>query len=801
MGVFFAIGMISGTVGIKKEVYVFGYKQTQDINGDALVTFTLKNADTGNEVEFIMRVNQEDELQFVRHIVPADGTSERYDVVAKFGNRLPGNIRYAAERGHVVLDAALTSMDTAASNVTAQIESFSAYDDYRVIGALFPVSAKPTTDDVLNATTKYDSVSFFAAATATTTTATFTDMHDGTAIPNSLVKFAGIIQSQTSLAYSARPTISFVINTANPLTILNNQIAGFLSTAQPKSTMTFTIRITSVDWNTLSPTDRNIFSAWFRDQVLQGAKNKQITVSGLAVTITAGSAKATCELTFNTSETNRVLAAATSSDPTAMMNEPEKNPIPLVDTAPVTVTKAATETEVTEVVRIASGPAILSLAEASSSSTEVLVSFEVTDINPDFAVTKLYALTSTSRLSAPVVPTVIRDHPDVQEFQVSDTVGTIGVSLDAGARTFVYVVAENNDTPAVLSAAVNIVSEPFSMLVPSSVPLDSATGRYQIASQVPGTVGDIAVAPGLSVFSTAAGVESHLLLYPDGDASIPASAESAQAQLGDNSGNVVEQTDSSAPTFTSFSAASAGENSVTVSFGVIDNMDSTPSMAIALYASGSTPTIAEVIAGEGAGFLEKQTFSGASGTAVFLSLTAGTEYAAFGVAQDDVPNTSALQSASVSTDAAAAPEPEPVLIAPTMLSGSPFTDYGGGLYVLKKTLSAWGGAIGFELPETGEQEMQVIFDWRPLDGTSGEANGSSYVHGFHGFSTRPNGTFNIFNSGTLGPYGSVTTPWLQSVNGAYTVGVNAETGSYAGQYWVLVRTKGTDPAVPPEALA
>lgn len=39
----------SGTVYIKGEMYVIGFTQTQDINGDALVEFTLKNGDTAND--------------------------------------------------------------------------------------------------------------------------------------------------------------------------------------------------------------------------------------------------------------------------------------------------------------------------------------------------------------------------------------------------------------------------------------------------------------------------------------------------------------------------------------------------------------------------------------------------------------------------------------------------------------------------------------------------------------------------------------------------------------------------------
>lgn len=39
----------TGSVYMKADCYVFGWTQTQDINGDALVEFTLKSGDTGNE--------------------------------------------------------------------------------------------------------------------------------------------------------------------------------------------------------------------------------------------------------------------------------------------------------------------------------------------------------------------------------------------------------------------------------------------------------------------------------------------------------------------------------------------------------------------------------------------------------------------------------------------------------------------------------------------------------------------------------------------------------------------------------
>ena len=123
-------------------------------------------------------------------------------------------------------------------------------------------------------------------------------------------------------------------------------------------------------------------------------------------------------------------------------------------------------------------------------------------------------------------------------------------------------------------------------------------------------------------------------------------------EVSDNSGNVVEVADTNAPVFTSFAASSTGQTSVDVSYAVTDDYDTQPLVTVSLYSAGASPTVQEVLLGEGAGFLEKQVATTLSGTLSFSGLSENTSYVAYGCAQDDVPNTSTLNSSAVTTDEA-----------------------------------------------------------------------------------------------------------------------------------------------------
>ena len=487
------------------------------------------NADSGAETEFIMRCNEKDELQFVRHIKPVDGHAETYDVIARFGNTNPGTgaVRYAGERGYAVLDADLTSMNTALSNVDAFVESFSTYDDYVVYGALFPVGETPDSSEVIAAASNYGYISdALAAATDNTTQFTFSNLFDGSAVPNTIVKFAAVTQQVSDGSVSSTPHISFVLNDESIFDQLVITVGQ-----QTQTYIIYNISFGSLTWNDLSAADQVIFQAWLEQQVTQAAEAQGIQVQSLELNFVSGSIIATATVFFPTEDTSRVLTNALSDDSTAVLNNPEKTPVPFADREPVTITRNDVTTEVVEVVRLQSAPSIVSVAETASTENSITVSYEVAEANQNNSVVKLYALATTSPLASPILPGNIKGNANKETFTVTGTTGSATIAIDASERTYIYFVAENDAAPTpVLSPEFRIISEPFTVLMPSSIPISGATGYHQIAAQ-DGTDNALATETGIAAYSSASSATGHLLLYEDGDANIPATASDAKTQV------------------------------------------------------------------------------------------------------------------------------------------------------------------------------------------------------------------------------------------------------------------------------
>eukprot|EP00873_Tetraselmis_striata_P033812 jgi/Tetstr1/454076/TSEL_040995.t1 len=479
------------------------------------------NADTGAETEFIMRCNEQDEFQIVRHLVPTDGTPETYDVIAKFGNKTSSaSRRFASQRGHVVVDPDRTSMDTAAATVDAYIESFSSYSDYKVHGALFPVSATPTSAEVLAAAATNGYVSgTLQAGTDNMTQFTFAAMFDGSAVPDALLKFAAVTEQADDGSVSHTPVISFVLNEDAIFDDLVLEV-----NADTQSAITSTLNFGSITWDDLSAGDKAVFEAWLEDQIIQTARAQGISVQSVELSFQSGSVIASVSTTFATKDTAKVLTSALSSDPLATIATAAATPVPFRDRAPATVTAASVSSQVVGVVRIQTAPTILSVAETSSTSTGITVSYEVSEANPSFAVTSMHALVLAEPLPTPVLPATVKNHPSKQTFAVSAVSGTATVALATGSRAYVYFTAENNGSPAVMSPVHRIVSEPFSVIMPSSVSMEGSSGLYRFSSQ-DGANHAVTTARGISAFSSAATATAHLIIYPDDDPDIPTTAD------------------------------------------------------------------------------------------------------------------------------------------------------------------------------------------------------------------------------------------------------------------------------------
>ena len=480
------------------------------------------NPDSGAEIEYIMRVNENDEFQLVRHLIPVDGGEETYDVVAKFGNNRLQE-RLAAERGYATMDADKTNMDTDAATVDAFVESFSAYDEYRVYGALYPITANPTVAEVVSdaGSNGYTSSSL-PSAQDNTTQHTFATMHDGSAIPNSIVKFAAVTEVVSDGALSTSPHISFVLNDASAFDELVE-----LSSSQ--TTVSYQISFGDLLWDDLSAADKAIFEQWMEDQVLEGVQAKGIEVNSIDLGFSNGSILVDIAMTFNTVDTTKVFSNITdAAEPLKLLKDPTATPVEFVDRPKHTVKKSSATTTVTTVKRIRTKPEVVSVTESSSTASTMTFAYEVVENNPDYAVDRLYALVSPKPLKKPVLPSKIVSDPAVQSFVVSATSGLATVNMDTASRAFVYFVATNNETDPVLSSPFRFVSEPFSIIMPSSAKYSESTGGYQIAS-IDNT--SVSVGDGMTTFTDATSGEAHLMVFEEGDGQIPSSAAQAKARI------------------------------------------------------------------------------------------------------------------------------------------------------------------------------------------------------------------------------------------------------------------------------
>jgi len=482
------------------------------------------NADTGAEVAFIMRVNEKDELQLVRHVSPTNGQPETYDVVAKFGNQINAKSRHAAETGFAEIDYDNTFLDPAnLSTISAQIKSFSAYSDYKVHGALYPVSATPTAAAVVA-----DSANGFVSGTLSGgvdngSAFVFTSMHNGSPLASIVYKFCAVIENTEDGTFSPVPRTSFVVYDYKKT--INAAVASIASL----SALTYTITFQGLQWSLLSQADQNIFSDYLEKAIVKACVANGIKLKSLNLSFADGSVKCTVTCLFDAANTTAALTTVYNpAEPLAMIGG--GSTVPLVDSAPYTVTAAATTTVVDEILRLASVPQIVSLAETDSTGDSVTLSWEVADELRD--VTKLHVLVSFQALASPVLASsIINATSGYSFYNITTATGSFTRDVDVSKRTFIYVVAENSD--GVYSEVERVVSEPFSVILPSSIAMSEQPGEYLVASQ---SSTGVAMKSGMTILSSTPTATAHLLIYEQGDAEIPATAaEAFQAITGGSS--------------------------------------------------------------------------------------------------------------------------------------------------------------------------------------------------------------------------------------------------------------------------
>lgn len=396
--------------------------------GDFRLSHT--NADTGAEVEYIMRCNERDELEFVRH-VQSDGAADKYDVVAKFGNAM-GLARLAADWGYAALDAERSVRNWSLQSAEPHIESFSAYDNYTVYGALYPVGATPTSAQVMADAPQHGFVSQqLGMGKDVVSVATLSAMHDGAALPATLLKFAAV---------SAVPQVSFLLADTWSVDAL-----------QPvtQTSARFTMSFQNADLGQLSPADQSIFKRWLTQQLMEAARARGFQYTSIELAVSGGGA--TADVTVPTADSASMLAAVLS-DPVA-----PQEPVPL--STPLDVGTVSTTLESSA--RVGVAPTIVFAVETGSDNSSMTVAYHVSGSGR--VVTKLYALATTAEMPMPVLPSSIKGDAAAVTFTLSAESGSMNVPIDVSARVSVYLVAENDEEQALLNDAYRLVSEPFLM--------------------------------------------------------------------------------------------------------------------------------------------------------------------------------------------------------------------------------------------------------------------------------------------------------------------------------------------------
>jgi hypothetical protein len=472
------------------------------------------NPDSGSEVEFIMRINEKDELQYVKHIIPSDGTAETYDVIASFGKKLDNPV-LSASRGDVSVDPDRTSMDVATGTVEAYIEAFAAYDNYKYYCALYPATYTPTTAEVIsNAATNGLSTGVIQAATDSLIAHTFTTMYNGTAIPNAIVKLVAVCELISDSSISG-PFISYVLNDASIYDTLADQVSG---TAATQSIVELEYNFASITWDTLSDVDKAIFRAWMEERLLQGAIEKGINVTSVSMNIVSGSVVVTTGLSIDTRDTKKILNSVyTSGSSTDLLKGMEDVAIEFQDAAPVTVTKAAVSMELNKVERVQTLPTIVSVKETTSTTTTISFEYEVVEANPDYRVTSIKALVSPVSLGSKVTSSTILAASNIQTFSIpqGQTTGTVQVTANPSNTSFVYFVATNNGDPVISSTVKLVVTDALTINTSLST---SSTGGVLLGRQVAGSYAVAIANATTSVYTTADTADAHMLLFESGNA-------------------------------------------------------------------------------------------------------------------------------------------------------------------------------------------------------------------------------------------------------------------------------------------
>ena len=474
------------------------------------------NADTGAEVGYIMRINEKDEFQFVKHTVPADGTPEDYKVVARFGYTEGPPI--SSTRGHVAVDAVLTKfvrVEGQPLTVDAKVDSFSAYGDYDVLGALFLLSETPTAEDIQAAVDSGARGMLKAnlkKGTDNLLEHTFDRLWTGDPIPDTVLKFAAVTRQASDDQLLSPVTTSFILNDST-------EFEETVDAAKTKTSIDYQMSFQQFDLATMSEADKEIFKTWLEGQIVDAAAESGIDVSSVEITLTQGSVKAGVKYVLKSTDQDKLLSKLTNSDSTVVLGSTIK-PIPFVDETSATLDAAQITNTILGVERIASSPVLSSVSTVSTGSSHMDFSY----LGEFGEGSRMHYLVSERDLGTRVLAsTVAAGNTYVP---LLDSSGTFRVYLNTGARSFIYFAVYNDAN--IPSGVSRVVNTPLSLSFPSRVTFDDLQ-RYAFAR----SKGDLEVQlkTGITVLSDGTpNATVYLGILKNGEGA-PASAAEAYADI------------------------------------------------------------------------------------------------------------------------------------------------------------------------------------------------------------------------------------------------------------------------------
>lgn len=457
------------------------------------------NTSTGDDMSYIWRVNEKDELQLVRKHKTAKGT--KYDVVFKFGNEIGGD-RLTQKSVSVSVHQTVSGQ----GQLETTIRSYSAFGSYRYYCALYPVDATPTVSEIVSASVsngfQSDTLSENVPIRIVNT---FTTMSDGTAIPDAILKVMFAVEFNGTL--QGDPSFSFALPGEAPF-------REALEDVTMQTEIETEIVFDQLEWDTLDEADKEAFKTWFRQQLVEYANVQGIEITYLDVVYSSGSVKAAIKHRVQSTETDSSIAWFTETDRRSLFGQKSKVPLAV----PVEIDPARVIKSVKTAKLVAENP-VVNQIETNSFN----IQFKVSD-----------SISNTARIHLVSSPVPIRNITSSDVVNSADAIvhevsgagseeGEFAYSFDSESPRYVYAVVESvNGT---LSRVVSRKFDPIRIIVPETIPKSAASGLYKLVDiSLEEGNWSLSLREGIKMYSDAPELTSFLAFFPVGSPDIPTTA-------------------------------------------------------------------------------------------------------------------------------------------------------------------------------------------------------------------------------------------------------------------------------------